>query len=331
MAFSFAPLPLSNPEEILHDLSPFILIHKNGKIERLLGDDVVPPSIDPITGTHSKDVIIAPETGLSVRIYVPGSMTSEKQKLAVLVYFHGGGFVAGTASSAIFQPFHNKLALQANIMIVSVDYRNAPEHPYPAPFDDAWTALQWVVSHAEGNGDEPWINEYADFKRLFIGGESAGANISHQIAMRIGLEKVKFKDGVVFGGIILIHPYFWGETLMGGEVDADVKERNVMEKLWRFANPFTSGLDDPIINPGSDVNIGKLGCKRVLVCVAEKDLLRDRGWYYYQVLDKSEWGGVINIIEAKGEGHAFHLFPPFGENAITLIKTMSMFINNGDI
>ncbi|KAI3697450.1 hypothetical protein L6452_30475 [Arctium lappa] len=329
MSFSFSSLPLAQPEKILHDLSPFILIHKNGRIERLALEDFIPPSIDHSTGVHSKDVEISSETGLSARLYLPGTTTSQKQNLPVLIYFHGGGFVAGKASGTIFQPFLNKLAFEANIVVVSVDYRRAPEHPFPTPYDDSWDAIKWVVSHVTRNGHDPWLNDFVDFERVFFGGESSGANIAHQMAMRIGLENdlVSFGEGVKLAGIVLIHPYFWGETLIGCEVVADVRQRNLMENLWRVVNPGTSGLDDPFINPASDGNLSKLACKRVLVSVAEKDLLRDRGWYYHDVLGKSGWNGQVDIIEAKGEGHAFHLFTPFCENALTLFKTLSSFFN----
>nr|XP_043611698.1 probable carboxylesterase 12 [Erigeron canadensis] len=330
MSFSFAPIPLPNPSEILHDLSPFILIHKNGRIERLVGEEVLPPGTDESTGVCSKDILVSEETGLSARIYLPGTTAGEKQKVPVLIYFHGGGFVAGTASSAFFQPFLNKLALQANIIIVSIDYRNAPEHTFPAPFDDSWTAFKWVASHASGEGNEPWLNEHADFKKVFCGGESAGATICHHLGIRIGLEKAVDtfdQDGIKLGGIVLIHPYFWGETLIGDEVIADMTQTNLLGNLWRVGYPLANGLDDPIINPGLDPNLSKLGCKRVLVCVAEKDLLRDRGWKYYEDLRKSDWDGQVDMLEAKGEGHAFHLFTPFCENAVNLFKALSLFIN----
>ncbi|PWA38846.1 putative carboxylesterase 12 [Artemisia annua] len=329
MAFSFAPLPLSHPDEILYDHSPFILIHKNGRIERLVGEELSSAGTDQDTGVQSKDVLISPETGLRARLYAPGTITSQKQKLAVLIYFHGGGFVIGSAFSALFQAFHNKLALEANVIILSVDFRNAPEHVYPAPQEDALAAMHWVASHAKGDGNEPLLNEYADLRRVFFGGESAGATIAHYVGMRLGLQNdlVSYEDQVKVAGIVLIHPYFWGETPIGDEVNADVRERNVLANLWRVANPSISGLDDPFVNPGFDPDLSKLGCTRVLVCVAEKDLLRDRGLYYHDVLKKSGWEGQVDILEAKGEGHAFHLFTPFRENAITLFKTLSSFIN----
>ncbi|KAJ9558396.1 hypothetical protein OSB04_013010 [Centaurea solstitialis] len=328
MSFSFSSLPLAQPEEILHDLSPVMLIHKNGRIERLALEETIPPSTDHPTGVRSKDVQISSKTGLSARLYLPTTNTSQKHNLPLVIYFHGGGFVVGRASGTLFQPFLNRLAFEANVVVVSVDYRRAPEHPLPTAYDDSWDAIKWVVSHAAGNGRDPWLTDFVDFKRVFFGGESSGANIAHQMAMRIGLENDD--QQVKLSGIVLIHPYFWGDTLIGGEVVADVKERDLMGNIWRVANPDTTGLDDPMINPGSDANLWKLGCKRVLVTVAEKDLLRDRGWYYHEVLEKSGWNGNIEIIEAKAEGHAFHLFTPFCENALTLFKTLSLFFNEID-
>ncbi|WJX50462.1 hypothetical protein P8452_36760 [Trifolium repens] len=79
----------------------------------------------------------------------------------------------------------------------------------------------------------------------------------------------------------------------------------MVHNLWRFSCPTTSGSDDLLINPAKDPNLGSLGCKRVLVCVAEKDLLKDRGWYYKELLEKSGWGGVVEVIETEDEVMCF--------------------------
>ncbi|KAI3792136.1 hypothetical protein L2E82_06006 [Cichorium intybus] len=91
----------------------------------------------------------------------------------------------------------------AQTIIVSVDYRRAPEYLYPAQYDDSWEAIKWVASHATRDGTEPWLNDYADFERVFFGGESACANIAHHMGMRIGLGKDldTFGDGFKLVGL----------------------------------------------------------------------------------------------------------------------------------
>ena len=88
------------------------------------------------------------------------------------------------------------------------------------------------------------------------------------------------------------------------------------------------GTDDPLLNPGKDERLGKLGCRKILVCVAEKDALKERGWYYKEVVEKSGWHGVVDVMEAKEEGHVFHLFNPQCDNAVTMLKAIVSFINN---
>lgn len=100
-----------------------------------------------------------------------------------------------------------------------------------------------------------------------------------------------------------------------------------MAGLWRLAHHLTNGSDDPLINPGKDPKLGGLGCEKLLVCVAEKDALKERGWHYSEVLKKSGWKGVVDVIEAKGENHVFHLFNPTCDNAQALFKKIHSFIN----
>jgi acetyl esterase/lipase len=70
-----------------------------------------------------------------------------------------------------------------------------------------------------------------------------------------------------------------------------------------------------------------LECSKVLVAVAEKDLLRDRGWHYYEKLRENGWSGEVEIMEAKGESHVFHLLSPPGENARLMLKKITSFLN----
>ncbi|GAV77986.1 Abhydrolase_3 domain-containing protein, partial [Cephalotus follicularis] len=171
-------------------------------------------------------------------------------------------------------------------------------------------------SHSNGSGNEDWLNSHVDFKQVFFAGDSAGANIAHNMGIRIGNEKL---EGLDVSGIVLIHPYFWGYQLIGNETE-DVGSKS--EKLWRFTCPTTTSCDDPLMNPFFDPNLGSLGCNKVLVCVAEKDSLSQRGKFYCDILVKSGWGGVAEMMEAKDEGHVFHLHNPTCENAVAMLKRL---------
>jgi len=313
----------SNPSEVAMDLSPFLKIFKDGTIERVTGNDVVPPSLDPATNVVSKDVVISKDDDVSARIFVP-QLSDQSQKLPLLVYFHGGGFCIETPYSPPYHKFLNTVVSKAHIVAVSVHYRRAPEHPVPIPHQDSWTALQWVATHLNGNGPEESLNRHADFGKVFFAGDSAGANIAHHMALRVGIHGL---PGINLQGIVLIHPYFWGVERVGSETQKP-DHVSMVENLWRFTCPTSSGSDDPLLNPAKDPNLGKLAAKRVLVCVAEKDLLKDRGWFYKELLEKSEWEGVAEVMEANGEDHVFHLFNPDCDSAVSLLNQIVSFINH---
>ncbi|KAK0582610.1 hypothetical protein LWI29_027618 [Acer saccharum] len=173
---------------------------------------------------------------------------------------------------------------------------------------------------------DDWLNSHADFQRVFFSGDSAGANIAHHMGLRHGLDKL---DGVDLNGIVLCHPYYWGEKPIAGETD-DVNLREKIDKLRRFTCPATKGFDDPLFNPAFDPNLGCLGSKRVLIFVAELDFLRARGWYFAEILKKIGWGGDVEVTEAKGEGHCFFLTNPTSENSEAFLKKFVYFMNQQD-
>ncbi|CAN1256805.1 Probable carboxylesterase 13 [Linum perenne] len=306
-------------EEISLDLSPLIRIHKNGTVERLMTYTTVPAGHDPQYDVVSKDVIFSTDPNLSARIYAPSAAvtTSGRKNLPILVYYHGGGFCIESAFSQSYHGYVNAIVAAAQIVVVSVDYRLAPEHLLPCAYDDSWAALKWIVS-----GAEDWLNEFVDFGKIYLAGDSAGANIAHHVAMRNGEEKL-----IDLVGIVLVDPYFWGTDPIGDE-PKDEESRRVPSGLWLMANPgLVAGLDDPGINVTVDPKLPSLGCRRVLVLVAEKDMLKDRGWRYYETMGKNGWKGTAEIEETKGEGHVFHLYNPASESAAARMKRTILFLN----
>ncbi|OWM83741.1 probable carboxylesterase 12 [Punica granatum] len=316
-------------DSIARALSPFLRIHKDGRVERLMGTDRVPPSMDPASPVLSKDVVVSPEPAISVRLYLPNSPSPSSPKLPVLVYFHGGGFVIETTESPTYHNYLSALAAEARVVVVSVEYRRAPEHPLPAAYDDSWAAIKWVGAHSSGQGHEGWLNDHADLTRVYFGGDSAGANIAHHMGLRFG--EIESSNGTGIGidlaGLILVHPYFWGDDPLPEEA-TEPERRALLEGLWRLANPTATGCDDPHINPAKDPGLLKMGCSRVLVCVAEEDPGRQRGWHYKEVMEKCGWKGEVEVTEAKGEGHVFHLMNPASENSVAMMKRLVKFMNN---
>ncbi|XP_054786295.1 probable carboxylesterase 1 [Prosopis cineraria] len=313
--FQLHPLMASHNDDILHDFPPFFKVFKDGRILRHDSFDganapIVPPGVDPLTGIQTKDVVFSPESGVSARIFLPSlAQHSSSHKLPLLVHYHGGGFCIGSALDVITHRYITSLVTLTSAVVVSVEYRLAPENPLPIAYDDSFAALQWIASHSTRRGPEPWLNQYPDLDRVFITGESAGANIAHHVTVRAGATGLA---GVKIVGMILLHPFF-------GTSEED--------KMYRFMCPTSSGRDDdPKLNPGEDPNLSKMGCEKVLVCVAGKDGLKERGVKYYETLRKSEWGGRVDLIESEGEDHCFHMFNPNSERVGPLFNLIAEFV-----
>ncbi|KAJ0681032.1 putative carboxylesterase [Helianthus annuus] len=307
--------PSHEPEWLL-----VVRIHKDGRCERLVGTDTTPAGTDPITGVRSKDVIISLKSNIFVRIYIPKT-TPTNHKLPTLIYYHGGGFLTESAASPTYHPTLNLITAESNVVVVSVNYRLAPEYLIPIPYEDSWEAIKWVATHAKEHGPESWLNDHADLCNVFFIGDSSGANIAHNMAIRFGLSPVK---GINLNGIILLHPFFAGKTLTE-YVPKELIE--LLERLWKLANGPGVELDDPLINPGMDPRVSSLGCSRILVCVGEKDTFRARGLNYKKVMEKSGWKGKVDVMESQGEGHVFFLYDTSSENACALRNRICTFIN----
>ncbi|KAK3039415.1 hypothetical protein RJ639_027664 [Escallonia herrerae] len=314
----------TSKSEVLHDVPPYIRVYKDGTVERLVGYEVVPATLDPETGVSSKDIVIMPETGVSARLYRPKS-TPTGEKLPLVVYFHGGAFCIASSQEPKYHASLNRLVAEANVVLVSVDYRLVPEHPLRAAYEDAWQAIQWVASHASGGGAEACLKEGVDFGRVFLAGDSAGATLAHHTAIRAGKKDQKL--GLKLRGMIMIFPYFWGKEPIGLEV-TDPFRKAMVDNWWAFVCPSDRGSDDPLINPFADgaPALEGLACNRVIVCVAEKDILRDRGRLYHEKLVKSGWQGKAEMMEIQGEDHVFHIFEPDSEKARDMVKRLATFI-----
>ncbi|CAM8922625.1 unnamed protein product [Rhodiola kirilowii] len=284
-----SPAPPADADVTYH--CKFFQIHKDGtvKVHHPNLDRADPP---PPSKTQYRDVVVSEKDNITARIFLPEIRPgSSPDKLPIIVYFHGGGF-------CMFSPYHPRyhrycanLAEDTAAIVVSVDYGLFPDRPIPACYDDSWAALKWVASHGSGSVSkpDPWLAEYGDFNKVFIAGDSAGGNICHTLAYRVGSEGL---DGVKLIGAILFHPFF------GGTED---------DWIWMKMCPTNSGLDDPRINPG-EANLARLGVEKVLIFVAEKDHLCDPGKRYYEKLKRSGWKGTAEIVENLDREHCFHVF-----------------------
>ncbi|CAN6249612.1 unnamed protein product [Urochloa humidicola] len=321
----------ASDDEVIFEVAHLIRIFKSGRVERYFGSDPFPACTDANTAVASKDRAISPD--VAVRLYLPpAAKDGGGSRLPVLVYFHGGGFCLLSAFNAIIHGYLNSLAARAGAVVVSVEYRLAPEHPIPAAYEDSWRALVWVASHASGSAagageEEHWLADHADFSRMSLAGDSAGGNIAHHMAMRAGGAE-GLPGGARISGVVLVHPYF----LSGGKVPSEESNPAMADnlvKMWRVVAPGTTGLDDPWINPLADgaPSLRALPCRRVLVCLAEEDVLRDRGRAYCEALRASGWSGEVEVVEAAGQGHCFHLSDYTSGDAVRQDEAIATFLN----
>ncbi|OEL13220.1 putative carboxylesterase 2 [Dichanthelium oligosanthes] len=207
-------------------------------------------------------------------------------------------------------------------LVVSVEYRLAPEHPIPTAYDDTWSALRWVASLTD-----PWLADYADPRRTFLAGDSAGGNIVYHTAVRASRDGSV--DDIDIEGVIIVQPYFWGAERLPSEAVSDgTFWAGDIDALWPFVTAGQAGNEDPRLNP-PDEEIASLTCRRVLVAVAEKDTLRERGCRLFaRIRDYyARTGGEVTLVESEGEDHGFHLYSPLRATSRKLMESIVHFIN----
>lgn len=317
-------------KEVAVDLLPMLRVYTDGSLERADISPYVPPSPegDPQTGVSTKDVVISDNPALSARIFHPTLTMKYHKKLPILVYFHGGAFVVGSMFTYMENRYLTDLVSRAACIAVCVEYRLAPEHPLPAAYEDCWTSLQWVASHSGDNPIKPeqLLIDHGDFDRVYLGGDSAGGNIVHNIALRAGMERLNCDVKIV--GAFLACPYFCGSTPVGSE-PVEEHEQCLGYRVWKFVFPSAmDGIDNPMINPTVEKapSLAGLGCSKLLVCIAGKDFLRERGVWYYEAVKKSGWEGELELFEIEDEVHCFHCDPVETENSKRMKTRLAAFI-----
>lgn len=334
---TYRPPPISMAssasKEVATEILPYIRVYKDGTVERLLPSPTVPPSPrDPETGVSSKDITISVldhTNPIPARLYLPDLTQNQNQKLPILIYFHGGGFCVESSFSFLTHRYLSRLVSEAKVVAVSVEYRLAPENPLPAAYEDCWVALRWAAAQstdAEGFSKDLWLVNNGDFDRLYIGGDSTGANIAHNTAIRAGNESLP--GGVRLLGAFLGEPYFLGSKPIGSE-PIEGFEKSFSYVIWNFVYPSApGGVDNPMLNPlAADApSLAGLGCSRLLVIVALNDHdLRDRGLWYYNGVRESGWEGELELFETEG-GHVSHILEFGTEISKMVIKRIASFL-----
>ncbi|PON71158.1 Alpha/beta hydrolase fold [Parasponia andersonii] len=297
---------------IVEEIEGLIRVSKDGHVERPAIIPIVPStwSLDQNLVT-SKDIIMDNLTNLWARTYVPTSSPGQQKPL--LVYFHGGGFCVGSAAWSCYHEFLANLSTKTNCVIISVNYRLAPENRLPAAFEDGFNALMWIKQQAQSSSTENkfWLNQ-CNMSSPFLAGDSAGANIVYHVATRLATLDDAVLRPIRLKGTILIQPFFGGESRTGSERYASQPPNSALtlsasDTYWRLSLPLGADRDHPWCNPLANINNGstKLRSSAVMVCVSETDILRDRNLEFCNALVSS--GKKVEMVMCKGVGHAFQI------------------------
>ncbi|KAI3496092.1 hypothetical protein L1887_38442 [Cichorium endivia] len=299
---------------------------KNGTVNRRLLNLVdfrSPPTPKSINGVASHDVVVDESRKLWFRVFVPTQHADED--LPVIVFFHGGGFVFLSPDVLVYDAVCRRFARKVPAVVVSVNYRLAPEHRYPAQHDDCFDVLKFLDDEENRSKSLP---ENANLLRCFLAGDSAGGNLAHHVAQRaceFNFQRLKVT------GVVAIQPFFGGEertdseTRLAGTPIVSIKRTDWM---WNAFLPQGEEFnrDHPIVNVSGPkaVDISKLDFPATMVVVAGFDALHDWQKRYYEWLKKS--GKEVYLFEYPNMCHAFYIFPELPEGA-QLIGQVKDFIH----
>ena len=217
--------------------------------------------VDPVFAVEERDA-----DGVPLRIYRP---VDTREPSRALLYIHGGGFVVGSVET--HDGVTRALARRAGCVVVSVEYRLAPEHRYPAALEDCWQAARWLARNAAELG--------IDREKVGVGGDSVGGGLAAILA-----RKARDTDAP-FAAQLLIYP------TVSSRQDTPAYSlyqsgygltRDSMAWYWRQYIGDYDGSRDVDVSPGALIDLRRL--PRAIVVTAEADILRDEGEVYAQRL-----------------------------------------------
>ena len=263
----------------------------------------------PLLQIHSVDhrSINGPTSNLPIRIYRP----SEENNLPALVFFHGGGWVLNFLD--IYEPALRKIAKNGNFVIIAVDYQKAPEHSYPAPLDDCYATLKWVIENAKDLG--------VDLAAIGVGGDSAGGNLASSVALKACSEQL-----ISLAFQLLIYPcndYQMNYPSATNYSQGYGLTTQAMKWFWDQYLSKVEDQEDPYAVP---VKANSLrGVAPAILIAAEFDPLTDDVKNYYQKLIKDSVPAIYK--EFAGQIHGFFNLSGVTDDAESLYSEIAKEIN----
>ncbi|KAJ3675499.1 hypothetical protein LUZ60_004541 [Juncus effusus] len=317
---------------VIYSFFTSIAIRKNRTVNRhflSLIDPTAKSNPNPKSGVCTSDLNIDPSRNLWIRIFTPKKEEKKGQKLPLIIYFHGGGFVFFTPASRSYDSWCRRICSELQAIVISVNYRLAPEHKCPAPYDDGMDVLKFLDS---GQIDSESVEILSgldldlDLENCYLAGDTAGANIAHHMARRWAVsienwEKIKIK------GIMAIQPFFGGEERTEAEIRNQYMPVLTIPRIdWYWKAFLPQGADR---NHEAAHVFGENSPKLeelfppILVVVGGFDILKDWQLKYYDWLKRQ--GKNVKLVEYPEAIHAFYAFPNI-EDSGKLIEVMTEFI-----
>ena len=263
----------------------------------------------PLLQIHSVDhrSINGPTSNLPIRIYRP----SEENNLPALVFFHGGGWVLNFLD--IYEPALRKIAKHGNFVIIAVDYQKAPEHPYPAPLNDCYATLKWVIENATELG--------IDLTAIGVGGDSAGGNLASSVALKASEEQL-----ISLAFQLLIYPcndYQMNYPSATNYSQGYGLTTQAMKWFWDQYLSKVEDQQDPYAVPAKANSLR--GVAPAILIAAEFDPLTDDVKNYYQKLIKNSVPAIYK--EFAGQIHGFFNLSGVTDDAESLYSEIAKEIN----
>ncbi|KAK0585882.1 hypothetical protein LWI29_035646 [Acer saccharum] len=292
---------------VIEEVEGLIRVYRNGHVERPPAIPNVHCAVPSHLGVIARDISIDKYTNLWARIYVPNSSSSAK--LPFLLYFHGGGFCIGSAAWSCYHDFLANLSSKAGCVIMSINYRLAPETRLPGAYEDGISSLMWVKQQAlNGSSEHKWWINKCNLSSMFVAGDSAGGNIAYNVTTRLVGSNYK---PLCVKGTILIQPFFGGEARIGSEKQYGTQQQmpnsaltlSASDTYWRLSLPLGANRDHPWCNPLGSGNLRV--DQSIMVCISEMDILKDRNLEFCSALATA--GKRVEKVVYKGVGHAFQV------------------------